>query len=48
MTELLIAVALIVSIKHFLFKSSKSFNSEELKELIESRSSFRARARKHL
>lgn len=48
MIELLIAVALIVSIKHFLFKSSKSFNSEELKELIESRQEYRARARKYL
>jgi hypothetical protein len=49
MIELIIAVLIVVTIKHFFkHQQSKSFNQNELIELIESRQQYRAKARKCL
>lgn len=48
MNELLIAIFLIVLVKHFFKRTSKLFNKNELIELIESRQQYRAKARKYL
>lgn len=45
MIEIIIAILIVVSIKHFFKGQSKSFNQSELKELIENRSTYRAKSK---